>query len=623
METRKLRKLIQLFHEHPILTSNEIGQSLQVSERTIRSYMKELQALLKEQGAQISAKPGSGYELHIEDESVYHNFYVKLNSLSVLPETSEDRIQYILEYLLMNKDETINAEEMADKLYVSKATVHSDMKTVKERLLQYGLNLEYVNKQGYRIDGSEFAYRLCIANHTNIISQEEHELFFIREVLTEIFQEHHYHMSDYSFENLITHIYIAMDRIRHGCYICEFPAADVHKPERMNMAEQIALRLEAKYEAELPKAEIKYIAIHLASKEIVDENMVIDDQTFQLSEQMIQIVKDNYKVDFTSDIKLKMVLAMHLIPLAMRIKYEMTMQNPMLEQIQKTYALAYAMAKTACGILECRYKREIKEDEVGYFALHFNLALERKKKADRKLNVLIVCSTGRGSAELMSYNFRKQFSDYVDVIETCEASLLNQQNLSRFDYVISTVKINRKIDIPILQVSCFLEHSDIQTLHKIFDRKLPHSMERFFSSQLFFPHLQAATRDDALKELIQLTNQVAALPEEYYDYVNIREQNGTTEFGNLVAIPHPCEILTEQTFVSIGILEKPIIWNYKKVQFVFMLSLGKDHADLKEFYAAVSQFLINKKYVLDVIRNKDFNYLMYLLRKILEQTEEE
>lgn len=40
--------------------------------------------------------------------------------------------------------------------------------------------------------------------------------------------------------------------------------------------------------------------------------------------------------------------------------------------------MAYNLAVVASEELRKHYNKEIKEDEIGYFALHFNLALERK-----------------------------------------------------------------------------------------------------------------------------------------------------------------------------------------------------------------------------------------------------
>lgn len=625
METKKILTLIHQFEAKQILTSMEIGQSLLVSDRTVRNYMKELNHELSKHGAHIYARPGLGYELIIDNSEKYQRYYQLLNQGDCLPETSKERIKYILEYLLFNQDETISSDELSEKLCVSKATINADIKEVKQILQEYNLKIEYENRSGYKINGSEFAYRLCVAaclHNSFDFYQKQEQKITIQKVLLELFEKVNFHMSDLSFHNLITHLCVAINRIENENPIPELVEMDEQVISKYELASMIVEKLEVVCHIEIPDSEIGYIAVHLAGKETIDENMIINEEAYRLSDEMIQIVKVNYEIDFANDINLKMVLAMHLIPLKMRIKYDMTMKNPMLHEIKENYSLAYAMACTACSVLQNVYGREVKEDEVGYFALHFNLALERKNQGQKKTNILIVCSTGRGSAELLTYRFRQQFNNYLNEIRTCEASQISKQDLSQIDYVITTVHIPVKIDRPILQVNYFLESTDIQTINQIFKNKTISNVSQFFSKSLFFTDLQAKSRDGALKELIAETNRVIELPSDYFNLVKQRELYGSTEFGNLVAVPHPCIVLTEKTFVSVGILRQPIRWNYKKVQFIFMLSLGKDEADLKDFYAVVSQFLLNKNFVLDVIKNKNYNTMLDIFTNIMQRMED-
>lgn len=67
------------------------------------------------------------------------------------------------------------------------------------------------------------------------------------------------------------------------------------------------------------------------------------------------------------------------MPLVVRIRHDMKLTNPLLKDIRERYSLAYSMATTACVILNHKYHKIVKEDEIGYIALLFALALERKK----------------------------------------------------------------------------------------------------------------------------------------------------------------------------------------------------------------------------------------------------
>ena len=73
------------------------------------------------------------------------------------------------------------------------------------------------------------------------------------------------------------------------------------------------------------------------------------------------------------------------------------MKNPILQDIKREYPLAYEMATQACSVLRNVSPNPIKEDEIGYIAVSFALALERQKAKEwAPKNILIVCASGKG-----------------------------------------------------------------------------------------------------------------------------------------------------------------------------------------------------------------------------------
>jgi len=65
------------------------------------------------------------------------------------------------------------------------------------------------------------------------------------------------------------------------------------------------------------------------------------------------------------------------------------------------------LAVSACEVLARQFAGPVPEDEIGYIAMHFSLALERRRVIDKK-NVVIVCSTGGGSARLLVWKFEEE-----------------------------------------------------------------------------------------------------------------------------------------------------------------------------------------------------------------------
>lgn len=104
-----------------------------------------------------------------------------------------------------------------------------------------------------------------------------------------------------------------------------------------------------------------------------------------------------------------------------------------------------------------------------------------------------------------------------------------------------------------------------------------------------------------------------------YDEIMQREKLSVTEFGKGVAFPHPCHPCTDVTFVAIGILNKPIVWNEEKVQLIYMLVLGREPIDksiIQNFYEKTADLLMNRKKIKTIINHRQYSIF---IEQLLEE----
>lgn len=641
MKEQRMYTLLQHLSTEAYVSSQALANILDVSSRTIRNDIKELQMIISHHGADIIAKPQKGFLLRIEDREAFMRFCQVLYKEEPhhLPVTSKERVQYLLEYLLA-ADDYIKTDDLCDILYISKSSLSQDLKEVRHLLREYHLELVQRPNYGIKVEGKEFDLRLCIANTTiNRIQNnddrqqkdQQTDLRTIGTMLTSVFDIYGFHMSNVAFQNLIVHIYIAIERIRSNRYVPleQGQLESMRKEHEFLMAEEIVRKLELLFHIDVPEAETGYIAIHLAGKRIVTAgwgdqgNIVIDETINDLVSQMLDEVEHAFHIDFRNDLELRMNLALHLIPMQVRMKYDMILHNPLLKEIKLRFTFAYTIAVAACDILRKQSHRIIDEDEIGYFALHFNLALERRKHRIEKNNILIVCATGRGSAELLVYKFRSTFGKYLQRIDTCDVLGLASYDFHGIDYIITTVPIQRRVPVPILEVSNFLEAEDVTAIRQLLHREKSLVMAQYFDARLFLIDVQAETKEEVLQFMCTRIHAYRDVPDDFYAAVMKREAQARTEFGNLVAIPHPNRAMSKETFVCVAILEKPIRWDKRKVQFVFMLSIENTPTkNLQTFYQITSKFLLHKEWVKEIIRKKDFQTMLEIFHDIELQLEE-
>lgn len=67
----------------------------------------------------------------------------------------EERVKYILKRLLLEKD-YVRLEDLEADLYVSKSTLHTDLKKVRKILKKYDLTLANRPHYGTKVEGGEF-----------------------------------------------------------------------------------------------------------------------------------------------------------------------------------------------------------------------------------------------------------------------------------------------------------------------------------------------------------------------------------------------------------------------------------------------------------------------------------
>lgn len=616
------------------VTSEEMALKLGLSSRTIRKEMSELKSVIEKHGAVIASKTNAGYLLRIQDTKKYEHFIQSLSNNNPVPENSQERIQYLLETLLAN-DQYVKMEDLCEQMYVSRSSLTADLRAVRKQLSEYNLKLIAKPSYGIRVVGEEFNLRLCIAAST-IGRIEKNEDLEIRNLLTKIndciqegLKDSSLRICDITYQNLVVHIYIALKRIQEQCHVplAKEQLGSIAEEIEYDYAKKIVQLLEKTFSITIPNAEIGYIAIHLASKRIIEhtelnDNFVIDSGVNDVVTRMLNEIEHSYNIRFHDDFELRMVLAMHLIPFSVRMKYDMSLKNPLLKEIKTRYTLAYMVAVTACEVLKNTYHNEVNEHEIGYFALHFNLALERKRSEVIKHNIVIVCSTGRGSAQMLVYRMREEFGKYLNHIETCDVFEINNFDFTNIDYIITTVPIPYQMPRPVLMVQVFFEEKDIMAIHNLLHDKNLTSLQKYFHPDLFISNLAADNKEEAIQIMVDKIKTVKTIPNNFFNLVMERENLAFTAFGNKVAIPHPNMAVTDETFVCVAVLKKAILWDNQKVQFIFMLSLKKNTDENLQYFSKItSKLLFSAEGINEIIKKPEYSVFMNMLGAIEKDIE--
>lgn len=626
MENRFWR-LLELLEDQNYRTAADLGRELKLSEKTVRTLIKEINAVIRSNGAEIESKQKYGYRLMIEEETRWIDFLSRSHKdPEQVPVSADERMYYLLNYLLSHK-EYVKLADLGDRIYISAQTLSSVMKRVEEVFSPYHIRIERKPYYGIRAEGSEFDMRCCLIRCFSLDGDMFRRNFPVKEealgrvfnLLMSILPVHQIRLTEISLQNLAIYIYLSYMRRQQGFCILEAPEKEreVLKSLEFKAAADIWSELLVQEELKATDPEICYTAIYIAGKRNVGSNyktnFIITEKTDCLTMKMLSSIYQTYQIELRDNLNLRMMLNQHLQPLDIRLRYGIPAENPILQNVKRDYFMAYTMAAQAAVVLHEHYNREIPETEIGWLALIFQMAIE-ENAIHTKLNVLIVCASGKASSHLLLNKIRREFSGYISQIDVCTTYELGERRLEGVDYIFSTVPVPVSVNVPILQIHDFIMNYELKSIKKVFQSRNMEFLQEFYQKRFFFTDIEGDSREEVLLRICERLNEVTELPEGFYESVLKRESLGATDYGNRTAIPHPYEVMTEENVIAVTVLKRPVRWSANFVQLVVLVAFSlEENSNIPRFYDVTTRFMTDEEAVLEFLAKPSYEHLMELL----------
>ncbi len=609
------KTLLNILKKNKSLTAKGLAEMMNVSDRTVRTLIKNIRNANIDDIAEIESLFGEGYQLVIKDEVKLNGMLNESNSPKLL-EDAESRINFIESKLL--EGEIININEDCYDLYISERQLRSDLKKIEEELSKFHIQLEKTVHGDVSISGNEIDIRYALLKLNN--NQDQQEFNQAEKIVNEVLNKYQIKINDMQYKNFINYILISVRRIKKNHRIESiFESLDLSS-NQFAIANEIAGQIGNSFEVVFSLYEIEglYLCLIGSTSQGTNKTFVVTKEVETLLSEIFELIKSTYAIDFTHNLSLKVSLSMHFEPMINRLKHNMFVENPIVSDIKKKYSIAYTLALTANSVIRKHYGKSLDDGEIGYIALSFELALEESKKVKPKKKILLVCNLGRVSANLLKLNYLEAFEDYIEEIETASLNQLSVMNLSRFDFILTTVPItlDEYIPIPIIEINYFISQQDEIRIKQILKENEKSNIEKYFDRDCFIPNLKAKNKEDALKKMSKQLMQKYEFKEDLYESILRREQMASTDFCYRTAMPHTDKLLSEKSHVCIAILDKPIIWDENEIQLIFLVSVGKDRKENQEFYSLISKFVLNEKMIDQLINTSSYEYFIKTISQL-------
>lgn len=489
-----------ILDEDSLITIKKLAQELIVSERTVRYDLDKIdEMLLKNHLSLLIRKP---YITFVnEDRSIFLNLISKeINKNEPIAScyyTHDQRVDIIILSLLFAKDYT-TIDSLCQQLVVSRSTIRNDLEDVKEWFSQRKLFLESKSNWGLKILDNELLIRRTTAEfltlniddprlvpvkNVNINSKNNSfikgrikELFscidvhFLEDCVSSIENQLGIILSDESYMNLILYLSVMLLREKNGKKIPE-SYIDMKKItltlEYAASANVIGM-IEANYSIDLGFNEITYFTVYILGSGFIKNKYVEHEDWYKIqiiTGNLIENVSEELNLNLFLDKQLYDGLLAHIGPSIYRIKNELPLKNPMLDEVKTNLSSLYNIVKKNSYIIENYTCKRISDEELGYITMHFGASLERmEQNVLCRINAIVVCNAGIGTANILSTKLKNMFQiNIVDVIAYHQLKKTVETN--DIDLIITTININdADLNVDVVKVSPLLNEKDIREL---------------------------------------------------------------------------------------------------------------------------------------------------------------
>jgi len=586
------QRLAQLFTllQNETLPQEELAQRLSVSTRTVRADITALNALLQHYGAQFTLTRGSGYQLVIHDPSRYQTLEESAPKAQHIPRTAADRIHFLLVRFLTSAF-SIKLEDLADAWFVSRATLQGDMVDVRERFQRYQLTLETRPRHGMKLFGSEVSIRACLTDLLWELSQQGplnpligEEAFdasvpaLLAGVLQETLTRHHVRLTDAGERFVCLYGAVAVRRVSEGYPLADFSAEDVAQNVR-DAARELASTLQQLAGKPLAAAEEEWLCVHLAARQVqdVDPGTISADDDEALVNYILRYINQQYNYNLLDDAQLHADLLTHIKTMITRVRYQIMIPNPLLDNIKQHYPMAWDMTLAAVSSWGKYTPYAISENEIGFLVLHIGVGLERHYNIgyQRQPQVLLVCDTSNAMVRMIEAILQRKYPQ-LEIAATLSQREYEQRQEVAEDFVISTVRISEK-DKPVVTIAPFPTDYQLDQIGKLVlvDRTRPWMLNKYFDEAHFQVIDAPMDRQTLFATLCQQLQREGFVGAEFHDSVVEREAIVSTMLGDGIALPHALGLLAKKTVVYTVIAPHGIAWGDETAHIIFLLAISK------------------------------------------------
>jgi activator of the mannose operon (transcriptional antiterminator) len=596
-------KILQCLINGETYTILQLADNVGLSEKTVRTRMKQLDEWLEAEGlGKIEKRRGTGIWLELDGR--------QKKILESRLEQGEDpagdfenrNIQLMGKLLKMKPGEVVTLQQLADSLYLSPPTVSNLLKIISEWFEVRNIKITAVRNKGICLIGKEYSFRIAIKDYMLEMLPEVMEALFgtyapgvdaarIRRIIVEAENAWRIELADNSFKMvwIMTCLSVSRKGLYDGLLSSNMQEENIQRYNEYSFAESIYQRIGREYKVDLSEDDTVLLAVLLLSAkklktftDVSDEDyaMQYDRNLERFVKLVIETIGDLLEADLSGDQMLYEGLLIHMRSAIFRMKYSTVAGDSISKYVKNEYKQTFLAAWSTSSLFEEYYDVQVTEDELAGIALYIQAAMIRRKKG-RPLTALLVSQKGMAACQLSIEMIKYSIPEITDV-----------QAVSRHDFKLS---LHPETDIIINGSGLDLEDSRVVTVEDRISEKEIDMIRRkaaqvsrlrnkpdfqfnslchqLFEVDLILVKPQVRDKDQLITMMVKRLEEKGDVTQNYLESVFDRERATTTSIGRGIAIPHGNMAEVNESRIVVAILDKPVKWHEDMVDTIFLLAI--------------------------------------------------
>ncbi|WP_370294320.1 transcription antiterminator [Rossellomorea marisflavi] len=394
---------------------------------------------------------------------------VKDRALKVLPTllaeemlpSYETRESMICLQLFLKAD-YLSLHHLTDYLRLSRNTVLSTVKLLKDEAVHYGVQLRYNRQNGYYFEGDEFAIRTLVTQKILVLLQQPNGAKLLEKAYEEregsysfVYDCQNIKSNLREFEDRLCVSYVEENMEDFSMLLAILLARaekntsvklPVEMLETMNALPDFneVKRIVQRIQGSLEESEQVYIAMQIMGLNLrYDHHYDVRRNDGVLSQVLNQILTKFEAlacVTFTDRSSAYDALYLHLKPAYYRLLFNIPVANAHLNSIKKEYGELFTLVKKSVTPLESLVGKYIPDDEIGYMTLHFGAFIQNQHLPYRKNRAIIVCPNGIGTSYMIKHKLQSLLPE-IEIIRVMSIREFKEHEGIGVDFVFSTVPL--------------------------------------------------------------------------------------------------------------------------------------------------------------------------------------